>query len=276
MGTVNIDPFTGERKFTQESYPSVLSDITIKEYMEDGLLIESPIRPEQMQPNSVDLTLGNSFKILLPNGELFNNYGDHSEFVPCIDPHNEMQYHEGTFQEYIVIEPGKFILLASKEVLNIPNGILSFVQGRSSVARMAIQTEQAGLIDAGFHGTITFEVFNQSEYPIKLYENMRIAQVYFFHAQVADQTYGKDKGSKYSNQIEATGSKIHMDAEIAFCRDESQRSKNARAAVKEYMDCVFRIAEHDYGVMVTGRDRNTKRRITYDVRDDGTVSRVFI
>jgi len=92
--------------------------------------------------------------------------------------------------------------------------VIAFVQGRSSIARLAVQTEQAGLIDAGFRGTITFEVFNQSDYPIILYPGMRIAQVYFFKAQYADKLYGSEKGSKYNGQIEATGSKVYLDPEL--------------------------------------------------------------
>ena len=101
--------------------------------------------------------------------------------------------------------------MASNEILNIPNGIIAFVQGRSSIARLAIQTEQAGLIDAGFRGTITFEVFNQSDNPVKLYKDMRIAQVYFFKAQYADRLYGKEHGSKYNGQIDPTESMIYKD-----------------------------------------------------------------
>lgn len=195
----------------------VLSDKTITKYMKKGLLIENEIDPIQIQPNSVDLTLGNTWKTLRPNCV--------TDGVDAIDTKKEVIYDSGYFElgipavdgeeasdrQFIEINPGEFILLASREILNIPNGILSFVQGRSSIARLAIQTEQAGLIDAGFRGTITFEVFNQSQFPIILYEGMRIAQVYFFKAQYAKKLYGKEKNSKYKGQIEATGSKIYKD-----------------------------------------------------------------
>ena len=187
----------------------VLSDRTILKYNERGTLIETFIKREQLQPNSVDLTLADGWKRIDPaNGDI-------------LDPAKEIKYISGSFDHpkedaeiqkpFIVIQPKEFILMASNEVLNIPNGIIAFVQGRSSIARLAIQTEQAGLIDAGFRGTITFEVFNQSEFPIILYKDMRIAQVYFFKAQYADLTYGKDHNSKYSGQIVPTGSMIHKD-----------------------------------------------------------------
>jgi len=199
---------------------AVLSDRTIREMISRRELIENEVHDIQIQPNSVDLTLANTFKILKPNSEMRIGTARY----PIIDPFEEIRYKSGVFSNespygepkydgpaYFRLDPGQFVLMASNEILNIPNGILSFVQGRSSVARLAIQTEQAGLIDAGFRGTITFEVFNQSEYPILLYENMRIAQVYFFRAEKADQVYGFEKHSKYSGQIEATGSKINID-----------------------------------------------------------------
>ena len=194
----------------------VLSDRKIVEYNKKGILFETPIKPEQLQPNSVDLTLGDTWKILVPNIKS----APHFDGVDMIDSKSPIEYEEGSFtrsvsgDKYFVIQPKQFVLMASNEILNIPNGIIAFVQGRSSIARLAIQTEQAGLIDAGFRGTITFEVFNQSDYPIILYKGTRVAQVYFFKAQHAMTPYGSDKGSKYNGQIEATGSRIHLDREL--------------------------------------------------------------
>ena len=199
----------------RDLFRPVLSDKSIMKYNQKGLLIEQPIEPVQLQPNSVDLTLGGSWKLIKSNTEFHGS--------KAIDPRNEIIYKEGSFHKgkpnttfantkYFVLQPNEFALLASKEVLNIPNGIISFVQGRSSVARLAIQTEQAGLIDAGFRGTITFEVYNQSKYPIILFEGMRVAQVYFFKAQYAKKAYGGNLISgKYMDQEEATGSKINRD-----------------------------------------------------------------
>lgn len=201
-------------------FEAVLSDETIMKYNKKGLLIEQPISEIQLQPNSVDLTLGNTWRKLKKNvkhpaipSAMFNKN------VGLIDTRIEPKYEEGRFEKHwyddeeecYILQPGEFILMASREILNIPNGILSFVQGRSSIARLGIQTEQAGLIDAGFRGTITFEVENQTKYQIILYAGMRIAQVYFFKAQEAQNPYGSNRGSKYSGQIEATGSAIHLD-----------------------------------------------------------------
>ncbi len=197
---------------------SVLSDKTIMKYYKKGKLIETLIKSDQIQPNSVDLTLGESFKKILSNDTMSDSYVSGGQLftrdqIAFINPSKPIKYESGESKEFI-IQPGEFLLLASYEILNIPNGIISFVQGRSSIARIGIQTEQAGLIDSGFRGTITFEVYNETMYPIKLYAGMRIAQVYFFKSQYSNKIYGMKKGSKYSNQMDATGSKINNDPEL--------------------------------------------------------------
>lgn len=200
----------------------VLSDRMILRYNKKNRLIMGNISKTQLQPNSVDLTLANTWKKPISNFVHVMN----GNMRRVIDPKKEIVYEEGKFEHspnhtdehgkgYYILAPGEFVLMASKEVLNIPNGILSFVQGRSSIARLGIQTEQAGLIDAGFRGTITFEVKNETDEDIILYEGMRVAQVYFFKSQHALHPYGiLGRGSKYNLQIEATGSKINMDPEL--------------------------------------------------------------
>ena len=197
---------------------SMLADNDIKMYNNKGYLIEQPLTDIQLQPNSVDLTLGGTWKRLRSNSDAWWHRKNGIKHV--IDTKNPIESDDGIFNtmddgsKFYMVKPGEFILMASNEILNIPNGIVSLVCGRSSVARLGITTEDAGFIDAGFRGTITFEIYNKNEYPVVLYEGMRIAQVYFFQVTLSDRLYGKEKGSKYVDQIEATESKIHLDPEF--------------------------------------------------------------
>lgn len=188
----------------------VLSDRSILAMNAKGKLIDERLTENQVQPNSVDLTLSDSVSKL--------NYLERQ----CIDPKREIKYTEEYFinnpnedKEFYILQPGEFVLMASNETINVPNGYIAFVAGRSSIARLGIQVEQAGLIDAGFHGTITFEVYNQTKNPIILYEGMRFAQVYFIKAQPAQRPYAhRNHNSKYQRQVLATGSKINKDPEL--------------------------------------------------------------
>lgn len=196
----------------------VLSDRTIRKYNKKGLLVEDPLNEAQIQPNSIDLTLAGEVThidtnhLLHENGQFRHIVDPRQQMTKCVD---EFPIHPGLGEsrKCYIIEPGEFVLMASREHLNIPNGILAFINGRSSIARMGIQTEQAGLIDAGFKGTITFEMYNQSPNPVALYEGMRVAQVYFYKAQYAIHPYGGFLESKYSGQRSPTESMIYKDRE---------------------------------------------------------------
>lgn len=200
----------------------VLSDRVIRRYIRRGKLIVGDVKDHQIQPNSVDLTLADTVRIMKPNAKDLNGKA-------YVDPKMKIDYKLELFNnnrigkqlrligepKWYRLEPNEFCLMSSREIIDLPNGILAFVQGRSSVARLSVQTEQAGLIDAGFRGTITFEVINQSKYPIILYEGMRIAQIYFLKAMRSGRTYGSDGiQSKYYEQKGPKGSNIYKDIEM--------------------------------------------------------------
>ena len=205
----------------------ILSDKHIKKLMLKNLLTEEVINDIQLQPNSIDLTLGNTYKKLKANSHQSNSLNKipvfkhaDAETAWLVDPRYPMEYEEGTFNtdengnEYYIIQPNEFVLMASNEIIKIPNGIIGLICGRSSIARLGLQTEQAGFIDAGFRGTLTLEIHNQNHHPIILWSGMRIAQVYFMESKRSDRLYGKDKNSKYNDQIKATESRIYLDPEM--------------------------------------------------------------
>ena len=214
-------------KKLHDIFSPVLSDTTIKKYMKKKLLIESPIEEIQLQPNSVDLTLSNTVKYLKHscyydykryNDRLLNhvdNYIDIRFPIKYITDKFEKGYtRSGNDLEYYILNPGDFVLMSTNEIINIPNGIIGFVQGRSSIARLGIQIEQAGLCDSGFRGAVTLEIFNETNERIMLFSGMRIAQIYFFKSQFANKIYGR-LGNKYYNQQGPTESRINSDFKIS-------------------------------------------------------------
>jgi dCTP deaminase len=194
-------------------FSPVLSDRTIRRLNRKGLLLRERVPDVQVQPNSVDLTLADTYSKLKTNSRVPGTV------LTCVDPKLPIEYDKDFFpfhgdSQFYILEPKEFVLMATREYLVIPNGIMAFAQGRSSIARLSIQTEAAGLIDAGFEGTITLEIYNQSEHKILLYPGMRIAHVHFQRAQRAKVPYSSERSSKYSTQVTATGSRIHLDEEL--------------------------------------------------------------
>lgn len=128
----------------------MLSDKRIKEYVSQYGLID-PFDLENLNPNSYDLTL---------------------DYVTS---------REGITINRDYIEPGEFMLAASREMVEVPNTIVGIVKNKSSHARKGLDVVlNAGLIDSGYKGNITFALHNTSQSRVYLNPGMRIAQICFF------------------------------------------------------------------------------------------------
>lgn len=181
---------------------SVLSDGTIRDLVAAGRIQIDPWDPAMVQPASVDLRLGDSFRV-------FHNYR-----VTAIDLRNppdnlteEVVVSDG---EPFVIHPGDFCLGRTLEWVRIPNDIVARIEGKSSLGRLGLIVHAtAGFCDPGFEGTLTLELNNLTRVPIKLYPNLPIAQLSFMTLdRPAQMPYGSPGlGSHYQGQRAATESR---------------------------------------------------------------------
>lgn len=165
---------------------------------------------EDIQPASLDVRLGNKFKIY-----------EHTKNA-VLDPMNP----DGTKNmtrtievpdgEPFYIQPGEFVLGATSIKIKLPNDLVARVEGRSSLGRLGIIVHStAGFIDPGFEGTITLEISNINRLPIALYPGMRVGQYAFeMMSSPADVPYGAERGSKYKGQIDPEASGISSDREF--------------------------------------------------------------
>lgn len=173
----------------------VISDKTIKRYLQEGKLIIDPIEKGQIQPASVDLRLGNHFLKVDENN------------VECMTLDSQIRYIEFKSDE-VIIPPHSFLLATTMEYIKLPNNLTAFVEGRSSIGRIGLFIQNAGWVDPGFEGEITLELFNASRLPIRLKAGRRLCQLVF--AQL-DQEAEEPYRGKYQGQRSATGSKVFMD-----------------------------------------------------------------
>lgn len=181
---------------------SVLSDGTITRLVEEGRIKIDPWDPALVQPASVDLRLGDTFRVF------------HNHRVTSIDlrrpPENlteEVRIAEG---DSFVIHPGEFALGRTLEWVELPPDIVARIEGKSSLGRLGLIVHAtAGFCDPGWNGTLTLELNNLTRVPIKLYPGVLIAQLSFMTLdKPAVRPYGSaDLGSHYQGQREATESR---------------------------------------------------------------------
>jgi dCTP deaminase len=181
---------------------SVLSDGTIRRLIEEGRIRIDPWDPRMLQPASVDLRLGPSFRV-------FHNFR-----VAAIDladpPTNLTEHVEIGADESFVIHPGEFCLGRTEEWVALPDDIVARIEGKSSLGRLGLIVHAtAGFVDPGFEGTLTLEITNLTRVPIVLWPGKPIAQLSFMTLDApALRPYGHaDLGSHYQGQVEATESR---------------------------------------------------------------------
>ena len=180
----------------------ILSDRSIRDAIDEGVLVIDPYEPSNVQPSSVDLRLDKYFRV----------FRNHTSRVIDVKEDQEdltelVEIDEG---QAFVLHPGEFVLGATAERLALPDDLVARIEGKSSLGRLGLLIHStAGFIDPGFDGHITLELSNVANLPITLYPGMRIGQVSFLTMTTpAEHPYGSSKvGSKYQGQRGPTPSR---------------------------------------------------------------------
>lgn len=191
---------------------AILSDKTIKEYLEEGKIVIDPLKDEQqIQPSSVDMRLSDEFKVFKVIRK------------PYIDPKDEddiAEYMESSTVpegEAFIIHPNEFALATTQEYVKVPDDLVARVEGRSSMGRLGVTMHvTAGYVDPGFEGRITLEISNIGAMPVALYPGQRVCQLVFETMTTpAELPYGHPKrNSKYMKQLKPESSRVKLDYEL--------------------------------------------------------------
>lgn len=76
------------------------------------------------------------------------------------------------------LKPGEYILIRTREWVNMPDDIGAFVTNRSTLLRSGLTTINA-FVDPGFKGTLTFGLKNLSNHSFTLGKGARVVQIIF-------------------------------------------------------------------------------------------------
>jgi dCTP deaminase len=184
----------------------IFSDRSIRDAIESGSIVIDPYEPRFVQPSSVDLRVGNGFRV-------FVNHR-YSEIDPRSPQDDLTQLVEMAEDEPFMLHPGEFVLGSTLERVKLGNDVVARLEGKSSLGRLGLLIHStAGFIDPGFEGHITLELSNVATLPIAIYPTMKIGQISFYRMTTAAEfPYGSPElGSKYQGQSGPTASRSHRD-----------------------------------------------------------------
>jgi dCTP deaminase len=180
----------------------VLSDGSIRRLIDEQRLVIRPWDADMLQPASVDLKLGDSFRV-------FHNH--RIKAIDIADPPRDLTEHVSIGKdETFVIHPGEFVLGSTKEWVELPDDLVARIEGKSSLGRLGLIVHAtAGFVDPSWSGTLTLEITNFNSVPIVLRPGLPIAQLSLMALDApAERPYGHPElGSHYHGQVEATESR---------------------------------------------------------------------
>lgn len=148
----------------------------------DRLVVTPLLDEAQVTAGSIDLRLGTEFlevkryaeSVIDPFAERVGesvSLNEDSVFVPL--------------GSNIILHPGQLLLGATLEFIRLPHDIAGQVVSRSSWGRLGLIVATAVAVQPGFGGSLTLELVNSGNVPIKLYPGLRIAQLQLWMASAA-------------------------------------------------------------------------------------------
>jgi len=160
----------------------ILSDVKIREALQDRRIVIRPFRKECLGTNSYDVHLGPYLAV----------YEDAALDARSDNPVREFRIPRDGY----VLIPGQLYLGVTEEYTET-HGYVPFLEGKSSVGRLGIDIHStAGKGDEGFCNYWTLEM--SVKVPVRIYAGMPVGQlIYFEISGPVDRSYSQKKSAKY-------------------------------------------------------------------------------
>ncbi len=167
------------------SYQDILKAIEEKE------ITINPFDKSAVGPCSVDLRLGNTF-LVFQHGRIFKPSDRHKIL-------KNTEIFRIQEDETFVLSPNQFVLASTLEKISISKRYAATLEGKSSIARLGIVVQAAGLVNPGTGlknpTTLTLEIAHQANSPVELIPGMSIIQI-IYHRLTSETTVGYDDRGK--------------------------------------------------------------------------------
>ncbi len=152
---------------------SVLIGKEIIKALKKKLIAIEPLDPSQIGPGSIDLTLGNDFRVFRRRSKTYHVKND-SDFQ---DITRAVHVKDGGF---LVIRPGEMVLGITREKITLADTVSGRLEGRSRFARFGLAVHvTAGFMHPGISNHQALEIVNLGHAPLALYPGTRICQFVF-------------------------------------------------------------------------------------------------
>ncbi|MDT9587688.1 MAG: dCTP deaminase [Candidatus Arsenophonus melophagi] len=194
-----------------------LCDRDILQWLDTKKIIIEP-RPsiERINGATVDICLNNKFRVFQDyTAPYIDLSGSKNEINAALDrvmsAEITINHHDAFF-----LHPGELALAVTLESVTLPDNIVGWLDGRSSLARLGLMVHvTAHRIDPGWCGQIVLEFYNSGKLPLAVRSGMVIGALSFeLLSGSAYRPYNHRQNSKYKNQQGVVSSRISEEGKI--------------------------------------------------------------
>lgn len=191
-----------------------LCDRDIERWLDEKKLTITPRPPEKhINGATVDIRLGHEFRFFV---------GHKAPFIDLSATKKEINHALDQImsdkivlkeKECFFLHPRELALAVTLESVTIPDDLVGWLDGRSSLARLGLMVHvTAHRIDPGWRGQIVLEFYNSGKLPLGLRPGMLIGALSFeLLSGRAKRPYDQRQDAKYRNQKGAVASRIDKD-----------------------------------------------------------------
>lgn len=149
---------------------SVLTYNKILESIEKGEIGIDPYEPENVGPGSIDLRLGDRFRVFDQDNGTFD-----------VDEEADYRKISSSYrQNQLVIQPQETVLGITLERITLPPHLCGWLEGRSRFARLGLMVHiSASFMQPGISNHQVLEISNMGHLPMRLHAGTRICQFIF-------------------------------------------------------------------------------------------------
>lgn len=195
---------------------SSMSDRAIQEAIKSKELFIDPINFDNIQPGSIDLTLGSTIDVFRP--------------TKAIDLGDIQKEELDSFTQKAVditngydLQPGQFVKGHSKEIIKLPSYINGEILNRNSLVSIGLNAALSQYINPGFKGHKIIVIYNMSNQVIRIKSGIRICQLVLFKMdgdsiRSYEHRHDLSEMSNYIDELEASikvDDNKHIDTSLA-------------------------------------------------------------
>lgn len=159
--------------------PILTRDELLREIKAGNIEID-PYKEECVGPGSIDLHLGNEFRVFRKLHSIYH-VTDHSDFNDITEVKK--------VNDCFVLMPQETVLGITVERIRLPGNVCGWLEGRSKFARLGLMVHiTAGFMQPGINNRQVLEISNVSPVPLALHPGTRLCQ-FIFQTTVGEAHY---------------------------------------------------------------------------------------